>query len=123
MKTTFKTILFLFVIGFSSTVNAQKKPYYNTQEQAVTAATQSLDEWLQTEEVTTWLAENQMQGTYTFNITIGGTKGEVKTVNILDRKEGSIPLQNKLKDLVKAYRFPFKMPKDKSYQFSYEFKF
>ena len=116
------TICLCLFINLSS-AQAQSKPYYNTEEQVFKAANESLKAWSETEEWNEWITEHKFEGAYTFNITIGGKKGEVKTVNAVTREGGSIPLQNRLKDAIKAYQFPFIMPKDKSYRFKYEFKF
>jgi methyl coenzyme M reductase subunit C len=66
------------------------------------------------------LAESGITGNYIFDITIR-EKGFVATVFIVNDGENSIPMQNRLKDIIKAYRFSFRVPKEKSYKFQYTF--
>lgn len=66
--------------------------------------------------------ESGIKGHYVFDITIR-EKGFVATVFVVNDGENSIPMQNRLKDLIKAYRFSFKVPKGKSYKFQYTFNF
>jgi hypothetical protein len=103
-------------------LHAQKKPFYNENNQVIEAANNALNNSLKSGDFKEWADKYGMKGNYTFNITIGGTKGEVYTVHALERT-GEVNQQNALKDHVKNLRFPFKMPKDRSYQFQYEFKF
>lgn len=121
MKTTLKIIFSLFLLANTLLVQAQKKPFYNEEEQVIEAAYQALEQEMQSEDMLEWAKERAIAGSYTFNITIRG-KGEVATVSVVER-EGEINHQNALKDYIKSMRFPFKMPKDKSYKFQYEFKF
>lgn len=66
------------------------------------------------------IVESGIRGHYVFDITIR-EKGFVATVFIVNEGENSIPMQNRLKDIVKRYRFSFKVPKGKSYKFQYPF--
>ena len=122
MKTIIKTIGVLGFLLLTITVNAQKKPYYTEQEEVIEAAYKQLDYSMKEGLLYEWKTERNPTGSYTMRLTIKG-KGEVVTVSTVDRKEGDIPTQNSLKNFIKTYRFPFKMPKNKSYQFVYEFKF
>jgi len=122
MKNHLKVVLCLLFVVMVSTSYAQKKPFYNEQNQVIEAATKALDNAMQAGDFKEWSDNYGMKGSYTFNITIGGTKGEVYTIHALERT-GEVKQQNALKDYVKSMRFPFKMPKDRSYQFQYEFKF
>ena len=101
---------------------AQKKPYYNEQEQVIEAAYTVLDHEMNSGNLISWARENNFKGSYIFDITIGGKKGEVLTVFAV-QNNGVISNQNKLNSYLKSMRFPFKMPKDKRYKFRYEFKF
>lgn len=118
LRLFFSTVL-LFSICFSY---AQKKPYYTDQEQVTEAARNVLNNTMESEDFKKWATKYGMKGSYTFNLTIGGTKGEVYTINAVERT-GEVKQQNALKDYVKSMRFPFKMPKNRSYQFEYEFNF
>ena len=66
--------------------------------------------------------ENNIQGSYDFKVTIGD-KRRVTSIFALNREEGSIQMQNKLKDAVKQTKFSFKLPKDKDYSLEYKFSF
>lgn len=63
-----------------------------------------------------------IKGTYDLQLTIRD-KGNVVSVFVAEQKDGNIPSQNRLKDAVFAFRFSFKMPKNKDYKFNYTFKF
>ena len=66
--------------------------------------------------------ENKIEGTYDFKVTLGD-RGKVVSIFVLSRDGGSIQMQNKVKDAVKATRFNFKLPKNKDYSLKYTFKF
>ena len=122
MKNLSKTILLSIVLIISFSVTAQKKPYYNTQEDVIEAAYAAIDNSLKPEG---YLFEKNIdyawKGTYTFNITIRG-KGEVATVSVAE-SGGEIKMQKPIKNVLKTMKLPFKMPKDKNSKFKYEFKF
>lgn len=122
MKNLTKTLLVCFVMLIGMSLKAQKKPYYNTQEEVIEAAYKAIDNSLQPEG---YLFEQQAayawKGNYSFNITIRG-KGEVATVSVAESGD-DIQMQNQIKNVLKTMKFPFKMPKDHSYKFKYNFKF
>ncbi len=68
------------------------------------------------------ITESGIKGHYVFDITIR-EKGFVATVFVVNETENPVYMQNRLKDLVKRYRFSFKVPKGKSYKFQYTFHF
>ncbi len=121
MKAILKIALSMLLFSNTFLAQAQKKPFYNEEEQVIEAAYNTLEQEMKNGELLEWAKEQGIKGAYTFNITIRG-KGEVATVSVVKR-EGEINDQNILKDYIKTMRFPFKMPKDKSYKFQYEFKF
>jgi hypothetical protein len=121
MKKLKYILFFLLLAGIQGTALAQKKPYYNTQEAVIEAAYTTLDQEMKTGKILEWAQEVNLTGTYTYDITLRG-KGEVVTVRSIE-SSGELKQQNALKDYLKTLRFPFKMPKDKSYKFRYEFKF
>lgn len=121
MKTLKYFLFFLLFTGVQQTVTAQKKPYYNTQEAVIEAAYTTLDQEMKTGKILEWAKEMNLTGSYIYDITLRG-KGEVTTVRSIE-STGELKQQNALKDYLKSLRFPFKMPKDKSYKFRYEFKF
>jgi len=63
-----------------------------------------------------------LRGSYTIDLTIRG-KGEVATVFVVNGDSNDIHNQNRLKDHLKSFRFPFRMPKDRSFKFQYIFNF
>ncbi|MBL4710261.1 MAG: hypothetical protein JKY48_17660 [Flavobacteriales bacterium] len=122
MKKLYKSIFLLLVVLLTTQLIAQKKPYYNTQEEVIEAAyiavenSLKLDGYLHDKKL-----EYNWKGTYMFNITLRG-KGEVATVSVAESGD-NIKTQNQIKNVLKTMKFPFKMPKDHSYKFKYEFKF
>ena len=99
------------------------KPFYDTQDKVVEAAYNSLNQEMESGSLKEWATARGMKGSYTFKLTIGG-KGDVVTVSTLERSEDAeVMQQNDLKNYVKTMRFQFKMPKSRTYQFPYEFKF
>lgn len=121
MKYILQTMIFSLLV-FSSSLKAQKKPFYNEEEKVIEAAYLHLEKSVQDGAIKAWAEGNKPKGSYTMDITIRN-KGEVATIRVVERKGGDIPTQNALKNYLKAYRFPFKMPKERSFQFQYEFKF
>lgn len=130
MKTTLKLIILAFLMsGFSQLAKAQKKPFYNTQEAVMEAAYKSLDERMENGSIKAWIedglekatGETTLKGRFVYDITIRN-KGEVASVFKVE-SDASVPVQNYVRNHMKALRFPFKMPKNKSYKFQYEFKF
>lgn len=112
--------LVILLTGFN--LQAQKKPYFDTQEEVIEAAYNAIDNSMKAEG---YLKEKQVEygweGTYTFYITLRG-KGEVATVSVAESGD-NVQMQNQIKNVLKTMRFPFKMPKDRSYKFKYKFKF
>lgn len=105
-------------IGFSAT--AQKRIELNNSEQIVLAAVTNLDKYVNSQKFKDFTSSNGISGTYLFEVSIRN-KGEVVSVRALER-EGDIPSQNALKDFLKAYNFPFKLPKGSTYKFNYKFE-
>ena len=124
MKNIFKTLLLLAIFGIALSTQAQKKPYYTELEEVIEAAYNTLDFEMKSGKLKEWATERQIKGSYTYDITIGDKKSEVLTIRATDRSaDGIIKQQNAVKDYIKNMRFPFKLPKEKRYQFQYEFKF
>ena len=122
MNIILKTLIILLLTGVTISVKAQKKPFYDEQEQVIKAANSELGSSMKEGLLKEWKEKNNPQGSYTMKLTIKH-KGQVITINTIERKGGDVSTQNALKNFMKEYTFPFKMPKDKSYQFSYEFDF
>ena len=116
-----RVILLLIVFWITQDLSAQKKAYLVSQDEVVEAAIKAIEESMQNGDFQKFMKKTGIEGSYTMDITIKN-KGEVASVRTIER-EGEIKHQNQLKDFVITYKFPFKMPKDKSYKFRYEFKF
>jgi hypothetical protein len=124
MKSLLKLVLTICLFGIINAASAQKKPFYSEQGEIIEAANKSLDNSMKSGDLKDWATKYNITGNYTLNLTIGGKKGEVITVSTVERSEdASVKQQNSVKNHIKLLRFPFKMPKGKSYQFEYEFKF
>ncbi|MEQ8907847.1 MAG: hypothetical protein RIC95_01530 [Vicingaceae bacterium] len=130
MKTAIKICLFsLLLAAFSFQAEAQRKPFYTTQEEVVEAAYKSLDQRMESGSLEEWIegnlekatGETELSGTFVYDLTIR-KKGEVASVFKVE-SDAPIKVQNYVKDYMKALKFPFKMPKNKSYKFRYEFNF
>ena len=121
-KNTLKLVALLLFLGNVFSLQAQKKPFYNEEEEVIEAAYLHLEKSAKEGAIKTWAENNNPEGSYTMEITIRN-KGEVATIRPVERENGDIPTQNALKNFMKVYRFPFKMPKERSFQFQYEFKF
>lgn len=122
MKKITKAIIVSLFLMIGISAQAQKKPYYNTQEEVIEAAYIALDNSMKSEG---YMNEKQLEygwkGTYSFNITLRG-KGEVATVSVAESGD-NIQMQNQIKNVLKTMKFPFKMPKNHSYKFKYKFTF
>ncbi|HCT72071.1 MAG TPA: hypothetical protein DF409_14985 [Bacteroidales bacterium] len=104
--------------------SGQKKPFYQMKNEIIEKAIAELDS-VSSVPGSAFLKEineSKLSGTYVFDITLR-EKGEVATVFVVNDGESPIAMQNRLKDIVKRYRFGFRVPKGKSYKFQYTFKF
>lgn len=117
-----KQIITAIIILFAITAFGQKKQLVEYRENIVEKAIAELDSVSSAPNGLLYkeIAESGIKGHYVFDITIR-EKGFVATVFIVNEGENSIPMQNRLKDIVKSYRFSFKVPKGKSYKFQYPF--
>jgi hypothetical protein len=128
MKNLKITLIAMFLLAFVEQLQAQKN-FYNTQEEVIEAAYKTLDNWMESGELKEaiekklekYTGESSLTGTFIYDITIRN-KGEVASVFKVE-SDAPIKVQNHFKDCLKALQFPFKMPKNKSYKFRYEFKF
>ncbi len=119
-----KQLIVLMVLMVSVNVYAQKKPLIESKEEVEKMASAEFEASMSGPEGALYLfgQENNIEGTYDFKVTIGD-RGKVVSIFVLNREGGSIPMQNNVKDAVKATRFNFKLPKDKNYSLEYKFKF
>jgi hypothetical protein len=119
-----KKLFLIFLLLSSITVNADKKPLIEDYDEVVATAKTVIEKSMEAPEGELYLfvQENNISGRFEFELTIH-EKGLVATVFVKSNAGGSIQSQNKLKDFVKNIKFDFKMPKGKSYKFSYLFNF
>lgn len=117
------TLTFIILI-VSTLAFGQKKALIEEYSKVVDAAKIELDESMKGPEGNLFLYKQEygISGTYDFDITLH-EKGLVATVFVKGNEGGTIKMQNKLKDFVKAMKFGFKMPKGKDYKFNYVFNF
>lgn len=114
-------ILILFVILLTETAALAQRPYVETNEQFVELATKDLDLLVKDEKFLKDMDKDDVHGSYKFQITVGD-KGKITHMRSLERSEdASINGQNTLNDLVKKYKFDFKIPKGNFYNFQYTF--
>jgi len=119
-----KNILLIAVLLFSITTFAQKKVLLESKEDVEKMASAEFESSMTGPEGALFLfaQENNIEGTYSFKITLGD-RGKVVSMFVMNREGGSIQMQNKVKDAVKATKFNFKLPKNKDYSIEYKFKF
>ncbi len=119
-----KKMITIALIMFSIASFAQKKQLVESVVNVVNKAVAELDSVTLAPAGVLYkeISENGIKGHYIFDITIR-EKGFVATVFVVNEGENQISLQNRLKDIIKRYRFSFKVPKGKSYKFQYTFNF
>lgn len=129
-RTLFYAFLCAVLISISATdLQAQKKKFYTTQEEVMEAAYLTLDRWMESGELKEGIekglekatGETELKGTFVYDITIRN-KGEVASLFKV-ASDAPVKVQNYFKNYLKEVTFPFKMAKNKSYKFQYEFKF
>lgn len=113
-------LIVILLLAMASNALAQKK-YYVDEEEVVKAAKEEIELSMKEGDFKEYAEKSGIKGTYVMDITITN-KGQVASVKTIER-EGEVKYQNELKDFVVEYRFAFKMPKNKSYKFRYQFKF
>lgn len=119
-----KKLVLIVLLAFPVLGFAQKKQLVEYREQIVEKAVAELDSVCKAPDGILYrrAMESAVKGEFVFNITLR-EKGEIATVFVVNDGVNPIPVQNRLKDLVKRYRFSFKVPKGKSYKFQYTFSF
>ena len=119
-----RLLILLISIAIATSVFAQKKQLVESKEEVETLAKQEFDMAMKAPEGSLYLfgIENNIKGEYSFKITLGD-RGKVVSVFAQGNEGGDIPSQNKVKDAVKAFKFNFKLPKDKNFSLEHKFKF
>ena len=113
-------ILVLMLLAFSG--YSQKKQLIEYKEDIIAAAVAELDIACSSPEGAIFKQSAGISGKYVFDITIR-EKGMTATVFVVNDGANPIQMQNRLKDIVKNFKFSFKVPKGKSYKFQYTFNF
>lgn len=124
----FSLLSLIFLLSMSQSFG-QKKKFLTTQEEVMEAAYTTLDQWMESGELKTAIEKGldkatgveQISGKFIYDITLR-KKGEVASVFKVD-SEAAIEVQNYLTNYLKTLKFPFKMPKNKSFKLRYEFNF
>jgi hypothetical protein len=120
MKTRKYTLLLILLVTVALSAKAQR-PYVETNDEFIELATKDLDAHMQDEKFLKKMDKEDIHGSYTYQITVGD-KGKITHMRSLERSEdASIHGQNTLNDLVKKYKFDFKIPKGNFYNFQYTF--
>lgn len=117
-------LIIFFALAISVSVFAQKKPLIESREDVEKMAKQEFDLSMTGPEGGLYLfgVEHNIKGEYKFKVTLGD-RGRVTSIFVVSRDGGDIPSQNKFKDAVKAFKFNFKLPKNKDYSFEHTFKY
>ena len=111
---------FLLILGIGAAL-AQKKPLLTDPFTVEQAVKEELAELEASESWQEYFQDNNIKGSYTFQITVWN-KGEVVSVLAVERsKDGTIPNQNSIKNYIKLLKFGFKVPKGKRYTVDHTF--
>lgn len=116
-------VILIFILA-STTAFSQKKPLIESREEVEKYAVEEFNLAMTPPEGSLYLfgQENKIEGEYKFKVTLGD-RGKVISVFVIERNGGDIKSQNMVKDAVKAFKFNFKLPKNKDYSFKHVFKF
>lgn len=120
-----KYLLIFTSLFFAFQLSAQQKVILDQAEDIERMASKEFEMAMAQPEGSLYLfgQENSIEGVYTFKISIGD-KNKVTSVYVLEREGGDIPMQNKVKDAIKEFKFDsFKVPKGKHYNIKYTFQF
>lgn len=120
-----KTLIFISAILIAFATYGQDKVLLDKAEDIAIYSAKEFEQAMMATEGELYLfgQEFGIKGEYTFRISIG-LKNKVTSVFVIERKGGDIPMQNKVKDAVKEFKFiTFKVPKGKHYNVEYTFKF
>jgi hypothetical protein len=107
----------LILLLFCS-LNASSQLVLSSTEEVINAAKRELDASMKEGELAKFRDENAISGVYTFRIMIK-EKGRVNSVSIVNRAEGTIDHQNRIKDFLMDMTFSFKTPKKQFYNFEH----
>ncbi len=112
---------FLATLFFGASASAQR-PVLDSREEVTARAIAQLDSLMKEEKFLTMLAKEEVHGDYVYQIGVGD-KGQINSMRAISRSENaSIDGQNYLNNLVKVYKFDFRLPKGNFYKFEYTFR-
>ncbi len=119
-----RLFIVLIAVTLASFTLPEKKPLIESREKVEATAKKEFNLSMTGPEGELYLfaVEHNIKGEYNFKVTLGD-RGKVTSIFVISREGGDIPSQNKVKDAVKAFRFHFKLPKNKDYSFEHKFKF
>ena len=121
-NTTEMKVLVLLIFSFFPALIVAQTITLSVSEEVVAAAIAEFDASMKSGQMSEFDTESGVEGIYVFEISIKA-KGQIASVAIVERKEGSVPHQNVIKDYLMKYQFGFKTPKKSLYKFQYEFNF
>ena len=117
-----RTLIILLLIVLGQATWAQRE-YLQDKEAIQQRAVAELEVAMQGPEGSLYKAvvKEKLTGSYLLEISLGD-KGDIRSVQVLDRTGGDIPSQNRFKQLVHSTRFrSFRTPKGKQYRFEHRF--
>lgn len=117
-----RTLITLLLIALGQATWAQRE-YLEDKEAIQQRAVAELQMALQGPEGSLYKAvvKEKLTGSYLLEISLGD-KGDIRSVQVLERNGGDIPSQNRFKQLVHDARFTsFKTPKGKQYRITHRF--
>lgn len=116
-----KHLLTILLFGLCSLSYGQRE-FIQDRDEIVRRATAQLEASLQPgADLHKTVLKEGLRGSYLLQISLGD-KGDIRSVQVLERTGGDIPSQNRFKQLVHDSRFTsFKTPKGKQYRFEHRF--
>lgn len=116
-----KQLLTILLIA-SASLSFGQREYLEDRDEIVRRAAAELDAAMRPEgTLYKAVLKEQLTGSYLLQISLGD-KGDIRSVQVLDRQGGDIPSQNRFKQLVHSARFNyFKTAKGRQYRFEHRF--
>ncbi len=118
-----KYVMTSFLLMLAVSTTAQKRDLIQDNTEIERRAMAELDSAMRGPEGPLYKAvvKENLTGVYRLQISLSD-KGDIRSVQVLDRQGGDIPSQNRIKQLVHDSRFTsFKTPKGKQYRFEHTF--
>ena len=115
-------IVGLLLVVSSLQVKAQKKVYSTTDEVAEASAKVFIELMQPEGDLYKLKKDYQITGVYIMDISVGD-KGRIVSVFSVNREEGSVDFQNKLRYSLMERKLGYKTVKGKRFKFRYKFNF